>query len=703
VAFALPSDRSPVNLDPLDVLDALPRAIIVTSPDGQIILWNRRAEELYGWRADEVRGRPIVDVLVPASQWDVSGKILETVRQGEVWEGDFTVLRRSGDPVRVWVSDRPIYDPAGGVVAIVGVSEDVEDQRLLEQRAADLAEQVRLAVEAGGLGTFRWETATGMAEWDSRLEALVGLEPGGFPGTFEAWIALVHPDDIANVTGIINAATEAKGSYAVEHRVVWPDGSVHWLHGAGRMTLDDAGNVTGAIGCTRDITEWKEAELARQRLTLEAIESADLERINRQRLEFLTKVNDALAAARDRRELMANVTQAAVADLCDWCAIFVLPHPGALTPLVEVAHVDPGMVAYARELQPRFPYDPDAPAGIPRVIRTGEAEFYPTVDEAVLEDLGATDAERDIARSLALRSAISVPIVKKGRVLGAMQFVMSESRRRYTTDDFTLANAVAARIAASLDNLRLSEEQRNIASTLQASLLPSELPVIPGVDVAVRYWAAGEGVEVGGDFYDLFRLHDDSWAVVIGDVCGTGPTAAAVTGLARHTIASAAWHGDDHVSVLDNLNRAMRARDAGPFCTVLYGTVRPSPAGVGFTFASGGHPLPIVVRGGGVAATCGTGGRLIGVFDDINVAVTEITLQAGDTVVLYTDGATDVAPPHGLTDVEFTELVGRAAGDSITAEELADRLHLELSAVLDIDERDDDIALMVLRVPTTHG
>lgn len=701
MAFAPLSDRSPTNLDPRDVLDALPRAIIVTNPDGEIILWNRRAEELYGWCADEVLGRPIVDVLVPASQWDASEKILETVRQGEIWEGDFTVLRRSGEPVRVWVSDRPIYDRAGHLVAIVGASEDVESQRLLEQRAADLAEQVRMAVEAGGLGTFRWETATGMAEWDSRLESLVGLEPGGFPGTFEAWIALVHPDDIADVTGIINAATEAKGSYAVEHRVVWPDGSVHWLHGAGRMTLDDAGNVTGAIGCTRDITEWKEAELARQRLTLEAIESADLERINRQRLEFLTKINDALATARDRRELMANVTQAAVADLCDWCAIFVLPHPGALIPDVAVAHVDPGMVAYARELQPQFPYDPDAPVGIPRVIRTGEAEFYPTVDEAVLDDLGATDAERDVARSLALRSAISVPLVKRGHVLGAMQFVMSDSRRRYTTDDFTLANAVGSRIAASLDNLRLSEEQRNIASTLQASLLPSELPVIPGVDVAVRYWAAGEGVEVGGDFYDLFRLQDDLWAVVIGDVCGTGPTAAAVTGLARHTIASAAWHGDDHVSVLDNLNRAMRERDAGPFCTVLYGTVRPSPAGVGFTFASGGHPLPIVVRGNGAAATCGTGGRLIGVFDDIKVAVTEITLQAGDTVVLYTDGATDVAPPHGLTDAEFTELVGRSAADSSTAEELADRLHRELSAVLDIDERDDDIALMILRVPTT--
>jgi PAS domain S-box-containing protein len=695
---APPSDRSPTSLDPHAVLDALPRAIIVTSPDGEIALWNRRAEELYGWPGDEVLGRSVFDVLVPASLWDVGEEIVDVVRHGHTWEGDFTVLRRDGEPIRVWVSDRPILDQSGDVIAIVGASEEIGEQRLLELRASDLAEQVRLALDAGGLGTFRWDTATGVAEWDSRLENLVGLAPGEFGGTFAAWVALVHPDDIDDVTGIINAATEAKGSYAVEHRVVWPDGSVHWLHGAGRMTLDEKGNVTGAIGCMRDITEWKEAELAREVLTQEAIKSAELERINRERLEFLTTVNDALTAARNRQELMRYVTRAAVPQLCDWCVIFVLPHAGALIPEIEVAHGEPGIVDYARELQTRFPYDPEAPVGMPRVIRTGEAEFYPTLDEAVFDDLGASDTEREMARSLALHSAISVPLVKRGRILGGMQFVMSGSRRRYTIDDFTVAKAVAARIAASLDNLRLSEEQGNIASTLQASLLPSELPDIPGVEVAVRYWAAGEGVEVGGDFYDLFCLDDGTWAVVIGDVCGTGPQAAAVTGLARHTIASAAWHGDDHVAVLGNLNRAMRARNAGPFCTALYGTVRPSGEGAIFTFASGGHPRPIVVPSGGAASTWGSGGRLIGVFDDIKVAATEVTLQAGDTVVLYTDGATDVAPPYGLTEAEFSELVGQAAHDCASAEDVADRLHLELSAILDIDDRDDDIALMVLRV-----
>jgi serine phosphatase RsbU (regulator of sigma subunit) len=318
----------------------------------------------------------------------------------------------------------------------------------------------------------------------------------------------------------------------------------------------------------------------------------------------------------------------------------------------------------------------------------------------VIKELDTSDEEREIVRNLVLRSSVAVPLIKRGRVLGGLQLVMSNSRRRYTEADLTLTMAVAARIASSLENLRLSEEQRAIASALQSSLLPPELPDIPGVDVAVRYWAAGEGVDVGGDFYDLFRVSEDTWAVVIGDVCGTGPTAAAVTGLARHTIASAAWHGDDHVTVLRNLNRAIRERSAAErFCTAVFGTLRSTPNETTFSFACGGHPLPIVAKADGSVAPFGEYGSLIGVFDDIDVTTTALVLGPGDTVVLYTDGVTDVAPPHGLTTEEFAAMVGRAAAEASSAEELADRLRAELSVILPISERNDDIALLILRLP----
>ena len=104
------SDRAARNVFASAVLDALPRAIIVTSPEGRILMWNRQAEELYGWRAEEALGRVVSDVLVSLSDSDRAREIMDVVRAGKIWEGDFTVLRRDGDPVRVWVTDRPILD-----------------------------------------------------------------------------------------------------------------------------------------------------------------------------------------------------------------------------------------------------------------------------------------------------------------------------------------------------------------------------------------------------------------------------------------------------------------------------------------------------------------------------------------------------------------------------------------------------------------
>jgi PAS domain S-box-containing protein len=685
-------------LDLLAVIDALPRAIIVTNPEGRILVWNQQAELLYGWKSDEVIGRMVTDVLVavPDRRW--AAEIFDAVRAGEVWTGDFTVLRRDGEPVRVWVTDRPIQNESGVTVAIVGASEDVSEQRLLERRAVDVTDHLRLALDAGELGTFRWDMTTGETQWDTRLEALFGLEPGTFDGAYETWVSMLHPDDRADVLRHVEEAVAAKRRYTIEHRVVWPDGTVRWVQGAGQVTLDESGNATGTIGCTRDVTEQVLSELQRQGLTAAALEAADRERIHRERLQFLSDINDAITAAGDLQELMTNVAKAAVPGLGDWCMVYVLPDDGSPVPQVEIAHSDPTMVSYAHRLRERFPYDPNARLGMAHVIRTGVPEFYPVIDEAVIESFEPTDDERDVLRDLVLRSSIAVPVTKRGRVLGGIQLLMTHSRRHYTADDLTLAEAVASRIAASIDNMRLSDAQRAIASTLQASLLPDELPDIPGVDAAVRYWATGQGVEVGGDFYDVFPASDAEWAVVIGDVCGTGPIAAAVTGLARHTIASAAWHGDDEVTVLRNLNRALRARNTGPFCTVVYGTLRAEADAAMFTFACAGHPLPVVTRADGSAAMQGEYGTLIGVLDDIDVTAAAVALRPGDAIVLYTDGVTDVAPPHGIDDHQLVELVLHAASRTVTAEELADALEAELMAILPLEQRHDDIALLVLRI-----
>jgi serine phosphatase RsbU (regulator of sigma subunit) len=277
--------------------------------------------------------------------------------------------------------------------------------------------------------------------------------------------------------------------------------------------------------------------------------------------------------------------------------------------------------------------------------------------------------------------------------------VSAESGRRYTEADVALALAAAGRIAQALENMWLTEQQRHIAATLQEALLPPAMPEIPGVEVAVRYWAAGAS-DVGGDFYDVFPLAGDRWAVVIGDVCGTGPGAAAVTGIARHTIRAAAKHGQDHRGVLEWLDVAVRASQRNLFCTACYATIERTGDRWRLRSSAGGHPLPIVVRAAGGVESVGRPGTILGMLDHVDSTEAAVDLDEGDLVLFYTDGLTDVPPPHGLTADDGTHMAELASHAS-AAEHDVDEIHRLVNAHLPMAMRHDDIALVVLRVTRT--
>ena len=596
-----------------------------------------------------------------------------------------------------------MVDDAGNVVSIVGTSEDVGAARAADQQARDLANHFSLALDAGRLGTWRWDMASGATLWDERLEALFGLGPGEFDGSFDAYVLLVHPDDREKVLRVVDEAVESKSVYRIEHRVVWPDGTVHWIAGAGGVTLDENGDVTGTVGCAMDATDRVEQELELERLAALAAVAADNERLQRERLEFLAAINEELNAASTVREVMINVTRRSVPRLGDWCTIHVVDERGRSAPDVEVAHVDPEMVRYARELQTRFPYDPEAPNGVPAVIRTGVTEFYPEITDELVAAMDVDDDARELVRSLQLQSAITVAMKKRGRVIGALQFIASTESRRYTEDDVALAETLAGRIASSIENLRLREREHEIAYTLQRSLLPAALPDIAGIDAAVRYWPHGMASEVGGDFYDLFALEDDGqFALVLGDVCGTGPAAAALTGLARHTVRDSAWHGDAPSDVLAALNRAVRRSGTESFLTCLYATIDTTGPAVELTVACGGHPLPVHVGAHGTS-TIGTTGTLLGPFAQVGISADRVSLSVGDVVVFHTDGATDVPAPYGLDEHGWAQLVSDAAAPGGTADEIAHRVRQLLEAILPFASRHDDIALLVLVVGDAAG
>ena len=188
--------------------------------------------------------------------------------------------------------------------------------------------------------------------------------------------------------------------------------------------------------------------------------------------------------------------------------------------------------------------DPDAPTGAAHVIRTGEREVFREIPEELLVAAAQDEDHLRIIRELDLRSAAVLPLTARGAVLGALTLVMAESGRTYEPELVELAESLAAGAGLALDNARLYAEQRDVARALQRTLLPAELPAIPGAELAARYRAAGRSNEVGGDFYDVFEAAEGGWTFVIGDVVGKGAEAAAVTSLVRATLQAAALRGD---------------------------------------------------------------------------------------------------------------------------------------------------------------
>jgi PAS domain S-box-containing protein len=444
------------------VIDALPRAVVVTDPVGTIALWSAAAQEVYGWTEAEVVGRSILEVLGPGPPGD-GERLLEALARGETYQAERTIDRRDGTPVRVVAATRALLGPDGEIEWIVGASEDVTQLAELEEEARRLADHLTLALDAGGLGTWRWDRTNEIVIWDEQMERLFGLEPGTFDGSFETYTSMLHPDDRAAVLATVQDALDRKGAYRVEHRVVAPSGEVRWIEGAGRVTLDAHGEITGTIGCSHEVTDRVLIQHERERLILEARESVARERLQRERLELMAAVNAALEEADELPEVLRAVASVLVPRLGDWCSLHVLPDADAVVPVVETGHVDPAMVALAQELQERYPYDPDAATGVPRVIRSGEAEFYPEITDEMIDEADASDEQRDVVRHLRLRSAIVVPLRKRDQVLGAMQCIMTDDHRRYTEDDLALAEAVAGRVASSLDNRRLRDERDHIA------------------------------------------------------------------------------------------------------------------------------------------------------------------------------------------------------------------------------------------------
>jgi PAS domain S-box-containing protein len=658
------------------VIEASPVPIVAYDARGGVTLWNRAAERVFGWQADEVVGEILP--IVPPEKLDEVHEIRDTVLAGGTTTG-FETYRydRHGRRVEVRISNAPVRDTDGAVRGVVALVEDVTEEQRAQQALRESEERLRLALEASQMGTWEWDVGSDGVTWSDNLEEVHALEPGSFGGTFESFLELVHPDDRASLLRALHEALDEGAGYDIEFRTVAPSGAVTWIAGQGHVIRDAEGNPGRMVGLARNITERKRRE---------------------QGLAFLAEAAETLSTTLDYERTLADVARLAVPRLADCCVVDVLEEAGRVHQLA-VVHVSPEKEELVRELERLHPTDPDDPGSfVGSVLRAGVPRLVDDTDDRFLGEVAADEAHREALRRLGLTSALIVPLIARGRTLGAITLLAGESGRRFDAGELALAADLGRHAALAVDNARLYHQRSHIAATLQRSLLPPRLPDIPGVGIAARYRPAGRGLEVGGDFYDAFEIDDARWGIVIGDVCGKGPEAAAVTGLTRHTIRAAAIREPSASTTLGALNAALlREYGGATFCTVAFGLLE-STAGGGtrFVVACGGHPQPLLVRPDGLVRPIGSPGTLIGVFDDPEIHDEAVELHPGETVVLYTDGLVELAGEEAEAgEPALRKVLAGSAG--LPAEEIARAVERWVASAGEAAPR-DDIAFLNVQV-----
>ena len=276
-------------IDELRLLHAIRMAVVAADTDGAITFVNEAAAELYGSDGADLVGADLLSFAVGPEQETAGRRALDLVLAGHTWRGDLPVRRADGSTFLAGISSTPIRNEHGDVTGVIVVSEDMTDIRRAEQDTAAKDQRLRLAYRAAALGTWHWDIDTGVTVWDEQLEAIFGLPPGGFDGSFDHWVSLLHPDDRDRVFATLDEAIATRSTYLTKHRVVWPDGSVRWLEGVGQVLVGDDGEPTGTLGCSRDVTERVEAELA-------VAEAFEAERAAARRAEALVVERERLAA-----------------------------------------------------------------------------------------------------------------------------------------------------------------------------------------------------------------------------------------------------------------------------------------------------------------------------------------------------------------------------------------------------------------------
>jgi serine phosphatase RsbU (regulator of sigma subunit) len=423
------------------------------------------------------------------------------------------------------------------------------------------------------------------------------------------------------------------------------------------------------------------------------------------RLAFLAAASEVLAASLDLPETLSQVVHLAVPELADICSIELLAADGRLE-LAAIADTDREAEEVLRIHASLAGYADDPAYPPRRVVSSGRPVLVPEVPAHIFEQFTKDPDQLEFLLRHRAGTGMSVPLQARGRILGSLSLARMTGKAAYDEEDLILAVDLGHRAALAIDsaqqfadNARLLAERSHVATVLQRSLLPATLPEIPGVDLAARYRAVGEGLEVGGDFYDAVYAGDDRWVLAVGDVSGKGAEAAALTGLVRHSLGALARHLREPQPIVRAVHDILIAETAGDenYCTLVCAVLHPDARGASLSVVCAGHPPPLIRRADGSVVEVPSRGGLLGAFADTAIPEpTIVRLDRGDVVVFYTDGVTEARRADGIFgEARLRSAVQSAGGDACS---VADAV---LAAVDDyaLGEPHDDLAVLAVGVP----
>jgi PAS domain S-box-containing protein len=424
-----------------------PVGLCVVDDSGSIRYINPSLATLLGRRAGQMVGRPLIDFVDPEEARSFAEDF--KVRPGGMAANFETRFERAdGTRLRVQMTvaqvDGSDSRPLERVVSVA----DLSAMRRVKDASGVDPNPIRTAIEAARMGTWEWDIRRGKMSWSDKLAPLAGLASGKLGTTESDFFSRIHDEDRVGVEASMRESIETGADFNSEFRLIWPDSTEHWVATQGRLLVDESGKTTRMVGIGVDIAARKRAE---------------------ERLQFLSRAGLVLSQSLNDETTLANVARLIVPSIADWCFVEMVEPDGTVR-RHTLYHSNPSRMARATPIGRADAFAPDARHAQARVLRTGQAELYPSIGEEFLADIARDESHLDALRSFGFRSGISAPMLARGRTLGVISVVTAESGRIYDLDDLEMVEDLAARVAQAVDNARLYRESREAIRSMHEAI-----------------------------------------------------------------------------------------------------------------------------------------------------------------------------------------------------------------------------------------